>query len=348
MRTAQAPRVRPIFILKMMSNKIHTWTPPIIVFVILICLYGFTSSTHLTWANNGADGGDFLAAILTGGIPHPTGYPTYMILGLLLQKIPIGDAYFRVVLLSFIPAATAAGLFVSWINSISPGTKLPGIIGGLVWGMSPLLWSQALIIEVYGLQSLFTVLALWWVTLLFRSYQHHLSVLGLLALAFGIGFGNHITIILFLPVCIVGLAYWGKKTGRIKFALLQMGAFVLGGLVYLYLPFQARTFPPVNWGNPQTLAGFFWVVTGNPYQSLLGSISPNTLVDRLLVSAVILRQQAGFVGLILGIIGAYQFHQVERNLRWVCLWVFLSYLVFSIAYNTADSTAYFNSCSDGI
>jgi len=226
-----------------MSNKIPAWFPSIFILLLLVGLYGFTASTRLTWSNNGNDGGDFIAAILTGGIPHPTGYPTYMILGRFFQWIPVGDAYERVVLLSFLPAAFAAGLFAFWVNSFRPGMRLPGLISGLVWGLSPLLWSQAVIVEVYGLQSLFTVLALWWVTFLFRPDQNHPRLLVFLAFIFGVGLGNHITIMFFLPACIIGLIYWARKTRHFKFVLFQIGAILLSGLVYLYLPIQAGGFP---------------------------------------------------------------------------------------------------------
>ena len=43
-------------------------------------LYARTLAPGLTWAHNGADGGDFLAAALTHGVPHPSGYPTYQLL----------------------------------------------------------------------------------------------------------------------------------------------------------------------------------------------------------------------------------------------------------------------------
>ncbi len=311
-----------------MSNKIPAWFPPILVILVLVGLYGFSASTRLTWSNNGTDGGDFIAAILTGGIPHPTGYPTYMILGRLFQWIPVGDAYERVVWLSFLPAAFAAGLFTLLVNSFRPGMRSPGVISGLVWGLSPLLWSQAVIVEVYGLQSLFTVLALWWVTFLFRLDQNHPRLLVFLAIIFGVGLGNHITIIFFLPACIIGLIYWGRKTRHFKFVLFQIGAILLGGLIYLYLPIQASGFPPINWGNPQTIGGFIWEITGSTYQSLLGSVPFNNVLERLLASAVILRQQVGFTGLVLGVIGGIYFHQCDRKLSLVCLWIFLSYFNF--------------------
>ena len=43
-------------------------------------LYATTAAPGLTWAHFGADGGDLLAAAMTGGVPHPSGYPLYMAL----------------------------------------------------------------------------------------------------------------------------------------------------------------------------------------------------------------------------------------------------------------------------
>ena len=138
--------------------------------------YLFTVSQRLTWANFGNDGGDFLAAILTAGIPHPTGYPTFTVLGILLQKVPIGDPYFRVALLSWLPAAIGAGLFSLWVKDVlakkPKAIAIPtALLTGLAWGLMPFLWSQAVIVEVHGLQSLFLVLVLWWFWILLKGNQ---------------------------------------------------------------------------------------------------------------------------------------------------------------------------------
>ena len=130
--------------------------------------YLLTVSTRLTCTNFGNDGGDFLAAILTAGIPHPTGYPTYTLLGIIFQQIPVGDPYFRAVMLSWLPAAPGAGLLALWVRKFLE--ELPqyiaiitALFAGIVWGLMPFLWSQAVIIEVHALQSLFLVLAIWWI-----------------------------------------------------------------------------------------------------------------------------------------------------------------------------------------
>ena len=47
----------------------------------------------------------------------------------------------------------------------------------------------------------------------------------------------------------------------------------VGLSVYLTLPLRALFHPPVNWGNPVTLDGFFWLVSGKLYQGLLLDLS---------------------------------------------------------------------------
>jgi hypothetical protein len=312
-----------------------------IVFFVIFCLYFLTSSHRLTWTNFGNDGGDFWSAILTNGVPHPTGYPTYLLLGWLFQRFPFGDPYFKAVLLSYLPAAIAAGLLSAWVASQRNGHRISGVVTGLLWGMSPALWSQAIIIEVYALQSLFSVLALWWFTLLLRKTPLFPEwLLYVLAFGFGLGAGNHSTQALMLPACLACLFIYAKQTKKYRQVILQLIVGCLGGLVYLALPIRASHFPPINWGNPQTLSGFLWEVSGAPYRSLLGTISANTLVGRLFSSATILREQVGALGIVLGVFGGCDLFQKDRKAFWLSLWIFSIYLAFSIGYNTADSTGY--------
>ena len=73
---------------------------PAITFLFLTALYLTVLPGDYTDANNSADGGDLLSAILIKGIPHPTGYPTYLILGKLFQLFPFGTPYTKGALLS--------------------------------------------------------------------------------------------------------------------------------------------------------------------------------------------------------------------------------------------------------
>ncbi len=41
-------------------------------------LYWWTAAPGLSWAHQGADGGELLAAAVRNGVPHPPGYPLYI------------------------------------------------------------------------------------------------------------------------------------------------------------------------------------------------------------------------------------------------------------------------------
>jgi len=60
----------------------------------LLGIYLITLATGLTWANGGSDGGDLIAASITGGVAHPTGHPLYLFVARLFQYIPIGTLAF--------------------------------------------------------------------------------------------------------------------------------------------------------------------------------------------------------------------------------------------------------------
>jgi hypothetical protein len=81
---------------------------------VFVSLFLFSLSTYLatlapsiTWRHDGADGGDLITAAYTLGIPHPTGYPLYVLLARLFTFLPWGGIAYRVNLMSaFFAAAT--------------------------------------------------------------------------------------------------------------------------------------------------------------------------------------------------------------------------------------------------
>ena len=318
----------------------------VLVAGILIGLYLSVLPSYLSAKNYGGDSGDFLTAMLVRGIPHPSGYPTYTLLGILFQLLPVGTAVLRGALLSALPAALAVGLLAYWTarwgaENHSQGW-IAGLIAGICAGIAPGIWSQAVIVEVYGLGALFFILAVVWITLLFQPDQpaRSMPLYLILALCFGLGLGTHLTLILLGPVLL--LAGWtARRNGLSDIRLAaQAGALVLGLLVYLYLPLAARSYPPVNWGNPQTWSGFQWVVGGQPYQDLVFGLELADYPNRIAAWANLLWQQFGALGLVAGVLGAVQFPIRQKHIRALMLWAFFIFSIFAIGYRTEDSFAY--------
>jgi hypothetical protein len=308
-------------------------------------LYWSIASTRLTNANYGGDGGDLLAAVLTRGIPHPTGYPTYILLGNLFQLIPLSTPVFRAALESLIPAALAAGLLSTWvgymIGSNSARVLVASTLTGITWGVTPLMFSQAAIVEVHGLQSLVVVVVLWWITLNLDLIQENRKkwLLGLSFLV-GLGFGNHLTILFMLPPVFLVLAYLVRHSGSWPMVLTQLTLMIAGMLVYLYLPIRAQAYPAINWGNPQTWAGFLWETSASPYRGLFLGAKVPILWERVRSISNLFLGQFGALGLLAGSIGVIQYSLRVKWLRWILVWIFIASLAFTIVYNAKDSASY--------
>jgi Protein of unknown function (DUF2723) len=337
------------------SQLIYRYIPPGILALSLMAVYLSSMAPGLTWANVGADGGDLIAAAATWGIAHPTGYPFYLLLARLFQFLPIGSLAFRTNLMSAVAAVVAAllvyFLVTGYLASSHPHQYwLAGLVAGLAFGLSPLVWSQAIITEVYALHALLVVL------LLFLSVRVTSTKFSqkwkdcLLGLIFGLAMGNHLTTILVFPVIILPVLFrtscssqgkrWIIKWQLKGRSLLRRLAWAtIGLLVYLTLPLRALSHPPVNWGNPVTLDGFFWLVSGKLYQGLLLNLSFSSILQRAQTVVSLLLEQFGIIGLTVGLIGLIIYFR-PTCLNYYMIWIVVASSIFAVGYATPDSFLY--------
>jgi hypothetical protein len=329
--------------------------PPGILAFLLMAVYLSTMATGLTWANSGTDGGDLIAAAATGGIAHPTGYPVYLLLAGLFQLLPVGSLAFRTNLMSaFVTASAAVLVYGLVIRSISPTKShrywLAGLASGFAFGLAPLIWSQAIITEVYALHSLFVALLLYLsmhpITARFTQRRQDCLV----GLTFGLSMGNHVTTILLLPVLILAVIirkpgpvqgkHWADSLQVDGHSLIRKLAWLaIGLLVYLTLPLRALSHPPVNWGNPVNFSGFLWLVSGSMYQRLLLGTTLLPIWERFRTIAALLLDQFGIIGLTAGLTGLIILFRPNR-LYISMLWVMVVSLIFAIGYSTSDAYLY--------
>ena len=110
---------------------------PVVLCLSLLAVYGLTLAPGLTWANSGADGGDLIAAAATGGVPHPTGYPVYLLLAV-FQFLPIGSPATRPTF-SALAAAGASVLVYELVMrcSLPSRNHLAGLISVARLGFRP-------------------------------------------------------------------------------------------------------------------------------------------------------------------------------------------------------------------
>ena len=317
----------------------------------ILGIYLSTLAPGLTWANHGSDGGDLITAAYTGGIPHPTGYPLYLLLARLFQFFPIGSLAYRTNLMSVLATVVSVVLIYGLVSKTLNARGLdhawlPGLTAGFAFGLAPLVWSQAVITEVYALQAFLTALILYlYVTPFQRANLKSLDRIR--GLVMGLAIGNHVTTLLMLPLVLIlgdetdsGSNKSRSLDKRIAFSLIRRLVWLFIGLsIYLTLPLRALTDPPVNWGNPVTLKRFWWLVSGELYWSYYLQFDFNSILGRLQAWASLLLQQVGWLGLVLGVIGLILFF-TRSHLYFATIWVSLAYSLFAIVYSSDDSYVY--------
>ena len=265
------------------------------------------------------DGGEFQFVPYLLGVAHPTGYPLYTVLGWLWSHLlPVGDVAYRMNLFSAFWAALAVALLYPLTRSLLRQTlpalslsirRLIGIAAAGTFAVTPTLWSQAIIAEVYGLHLFFVVLIFYLLFLWGEGRQpRHLL---LAALAFGLSMTHHSTTLLLAPAI---LAYLLLVDRRLfldwRFLLKCILLLLVPLLLYFYIPLRAPETPylrlPLAPGRElvlyeNTFPDLVTFVLGGPFSSSVDfSVD---LGERLTMAWGFLRGEVSWAGVILALVG---------------------------------------------
>jgi hypothetical protein len=307
---------------------------PLLAFLVLLVLYVAT----LTPSVAGGDSGELTAAALTGGIPHPSGYPLFALLARVFAALPLGHTpIWRVNLLSAVSMAAAGGLLcavvLSWKSNVAAG-----LMAAALFGTSPVVWSNATSAEVFGLNALLVALAFY----LWSRVEQKPSRNGVFLLLFACGLAmcNHHTFVFVgAPLALRSLWVARHNLGAKGFGLALV--FGLLGLVpYLYLMSASASAAAVSWADKtNTFHGLFAHILRRTY----GTFS----MGRPTADAVFVTEGTFFptleymwggafrrllwVGPLLALVGMYygaksrQLHNAARVVRFVFCFYGLSY-----------------------
>lgn len=233
---------------------------------VAFCVYLYTLAPTVT----GEDGGELAAAAYTLGIPHPTGYPIWTILAHIFTRIiPFGDIAWRVNLMSAFWASATVGLLAYTMQRLSIGRAV-SCAAALSFAFSREFWEQSVIAEVYTLNAFFIIACLY--LLLQWTRTHSAKTLYALTIIYSLSLANHSTMYLFGPFILLYI-FTTYPPIRKDFHVLGacLGLLIIGLLVHLYLPIRSRANPAMDWGNPETMQGFWSVFTRSQYQGTLTS-----------------------------------------------------------------------------
>src|SRR4051812_33826119 len=144
------------------------------------------------------------------GTAHPPGYPLYSMLSHLFVQLPIRTIAYRANLFSAVTAALACALVFVIARQLGAARWAAcGAALGLATGAS--FWLSAVYAEVYGLAAMMAALTM---TLLLAWAARGGTIRMLLAVAaFGLGLGNHLTLVGVLPAGLIFIVWRDRRGG---------------------------------------------------------------------------------------------------------------------------------------
>lgn len=268
---------RPILPLGLSGPRIAALAAPVAVAVLVVAnAWGGLMPGVGFW-----DTGEFQTVLPIMGTAHPTGYPTYVLLGFVgnILLTPIGEPAFRVTVLSLLAVAAAAGTTVVLIRRLT-GSTIVGIAVGIGLATTPVVWLNATRADPHPIHLAFVALLL---LVLVRWEQGRGELdrvpadrrLVLAAVVFGLSAGNHsLTLLLVPPIALYVLSVEPGIWRRPVFMAACIGAAALAMvLVFLELPIRGGLIPaPLVYGRPATWEGFWYIVFGQQFQGSVGDV----------------------------------------------------------------------------
>lgn len=290
------------------------------------------------------DSGELTTACSVLGVAHPPGYPLYVLLGKIFTLIiPFGNIAYRINLLSAFFGALSCGILYLIVSSkqlaVNKENQTPHSLTHLLTYALPVLaltfsnslWSQSTMAEVYSLNGFFVTLIIY----LLLATRYSLPA----AFLFGLGLGNHHTLVLLLP----GIVYflWREKVKRLEgknafsFSLSHFLAFslvfMLGFSVYLYLLIRSQQNPIADWDNPENITNFLKVVFRTGYGGVLhleekgGFLTRpmNLFVQQMSEFAGNFVKSFTIFGFIVGIFGIFINYKQNKKSFWFLFLIFI-------------------------
>ena len=331
---------------KTLDETLHTvrvnwdFLAALALFFASFALYTFTAAPGVL----DADFGEFQTNIYNLGVSH-TGYPLYFILAKLwTMAMPAGTIAYRANVFSGLFGALTLVLIYALMRTLTERRGV-ALLTAILFGVSRVQWSQAVIPDVYTLNSFFIVLVLWF-ALLWRMER---VPLWWVALAYGLSLTHHRTMIWLAPALGIFILWGGgRKIFQPRVLLSSLAALFLPLLLYAYIPLRGASDVGVEY-HPGNNINIF--ALNAMYDLRFGP--PGFLWERITqVYLPLMMEQFTIVGFVLGWLGVVllAMKRVPRDFpdnlppRQVLLLFGLAHLgetAFAIVFWVVDSEIFF-------
>jgi hypothetical protein len=228
------------------------------------------------------------------GIPHPPGYPLYVLLSHAFVALPIGTIAYRANLFSAVMAALACSLVyvISRQLGARRWTSLCAALG-LATGAS--FWRSAVFAEVYSLAAVMAALTI----ALLLAWGARGGTCRLLATigAFAFGLGNHLTIVGMAPAVAFYVFARGRRVLTVRTMAASALVLLMGVAQYCLIVIRTRQEAPYLETRASHVIDLVGVVTAERFAGQRFAFGPTVLfTDHLPALASLIARELGLVG----------------------------------------------------
>lgn len=282
------------------------------------------------------DAPELALASKTLGIAHAPGYPLFSLLSHFFNYfVPVIDYAYKCNIFSAFTSSVVIVLIFLTLLELKVSLKT-AIFSVLFFGFSDSFFKQALISEVYSLNSLFFAAFIYFTVRFNNSDDKRL--LYLISFLLGLGFGNHHTI---LAAIFSGFVYFFILNRNFKQFVPTLGFFILGFSVYLYLPVRAMAEPSLNFGDPKTLERFWQVITRWQFGFAGKAYSFDAVGNQTVEFFKFFNNQFYLPLFLLTLLGLFLFFKEKKRLFTVFFGIFLINGILTVYVLNPDENEYF-------
>lgn len=294
------------------------------------------------------DVGELAGAAYRLGVTHPTGYPLFTLLGHLFTWLPLPlEAAGKLAVMCALFGAGAVWV-TARLGSRMAGyllgaddrhwfCSLPAAAAAMVYGLSPILYSQSRIVEVYSLHAFLMSMTFY---LMFRFEEtRERRYVSMAAIFMGLGLAHHMTTSQLLPAALVYILLRDRGLLISRYMIYGLLAGLGGASIYLYLPLADTYTSGFPWGGCSDPYFFFYHVSGSHYHHYLYE-STETVWRHTKELPVILGSNLQFA-LPLFLLGLWQ--TIRRHPGWLLFpgLYLAAALTHLIGYNVGDYRVYY-------
>ena len=239
------------------------------------------------------DAGDLQTVVWMPGIPYPTGFPGYVLIGWLwTHALPFGSVAARVNALSAVAVAGSAGTIAA-LALMFEALPLVAILGGWTFAFAHTVWFRATYADVHPLGFAVAFVAVALAVRWARRGEPRVLFAGIVLAGAAVAIDNTTVLILFGGVVVALARRWPARTVASGIAV----AAIVVAAAYAYLPLRsayvtahgldptlALGIPPGRpfWDDhhPATRAGFRSLVAGEewgPHETLATLFTPSAV-----------------------------------------------------------------------